>query len=372
MGNEKHQRNKSEFFIAVVPGDVNIIKDEMPSVLEAIDNFDWSDGEKPKPFRNILISPILYKNEEKLNFIKSLKDRGITESFIFDSGGYQVLKGNNKKIQTLEDLLLHDIDLYNKLDWSGGYMMADHPPNGDDSLDEYKSKVDKTIEATYKLFQGLEPHIQERAIPIFHLRRDIDIGYQIKAYKEILSKSHRASFSGSSLTGSSASRAIRKDNLRLLQTLVNELPDCDIHYLGTGNPLTGFMMNYLGVSTYDSAAPIIAAGHYKAGFPYKGYTSCSDKYEGKNNIDQALLEKFKVETNHSCPFCVDATKMRSYDKDNEGRRGRYYRMYHNLAVMDALASHYRNRDISELRKFNENQYKLITEVCGDGKQLSLF
>ena len=374
---DKFPRNESSYFQAIGAPSVDGLRKRIEFADSLADPYDWGDRPKPKMFRNLLMTAVCVGgNKDIFKYLKDLKDEGVVDNVMLDSGGFQVLTGSLEKkgISNLDDLQRVNEELYNEYDWADIYIMPDHPPNLSDVYhDGFKKKVDSTIEASLKFFEVLKPEVQAKVAPVFHLRKDQDINYLYNAYKPMLDKCKFASYSASSLTMPGSPRQLRDNSLVMLDELQKKLSqeDIGIHCLGIASPAASFILQYLGIRTYDSSTPIVGAGLGKIYFPYVGGVSCSAVREGEpTNINEEQLQELKRISNHRCPFCDDFDAMYK-ESGGEGIPGYLYRIIHNFCVLDELNWLYRDLDLDVFAKLAPNQHKDLIRVRND-QQFSLF
>lgn len=377
LENDGFKRNKISAFQAFGTPTANTLRSHIEFGLESVNNYEWPDRPVPRPHRNLLLTPVAFgKNKTVFPYIKEMKDAGIIDNVMFDSGGFQVLTGalKEKGISTLDDLQKHNEQLYNEYDWADIYIMPDHPPNRADSYHNgYKTKINNTIEAALKFFECLKPEVQDKVAPVFHLQKDEDIDYMYNAYRPMLDKSKFASYSASALTNPGTPRQLRGDTLIMLNELQKKLTpeNIGIHCLGIASPPAVFMLNYMGIRTFDASTPIIGAGLGKAFFPYMGGMSCSIRRDDEDdNMTQEKLDRLKKLTNHRCPFCHELEPMKRATKV-EGVPGYLFRRFHNFCVLDDLNWHYSDLDTTLLEKLAPVQFKDF-QVVLKNKQHDLF
>ena len=377
LEDDGHKRNKGSFFQAIGHPSPNSFLQWVDFAHEYIENYDWGDRPKPKPFRNLLLTPVYFgKRTELFGVLKDLKDRGVVDNIMFDSGGFQVLTGalKSKGVENLDDLQKLNEKLYNEYDWADIYIMPDHPPNKlDVHHKEYKEKIDNTIEASLKFFDVLKPEVQGKVAPVFHPQKDTDIDYIYQAYKPILDKSGFASYSASALTLPGSPRQLRGDVLIMLNELRKylEQKNIDLHCLGISSPPAVFMLHHMKIKTFDASTPIIGAGLGKIFFPYHGGVSCSLFRENEpDNLTAETLIEFREKTGHRCPFCEDISKLKRESKTDD-IPGYLYRRMHNFCVQDELNWLYNDFNFDMLEKFAPSQYKDLTNLIG-AKQITLF
>ena len=311
------------------------------------ENYDWK-GPVPNPYRNILITPVsLPRSRKFLNYLRSLKERGIVEHVMFDSGGFQVMTGSLKNVSSLKDLLEVDRQIYTEENWADIYILPDHPPVGEDSFEDAENKIVNTVEACLEFADRLPADVKARSVPVFHAKYLEQIDYFYEAYKPLIDISKMATYSAAGKTYKDKPRQLNTEILRILQELVRKLGDAKVHCLGIASPPAVFCLAYLGVRTYDSSTATKVAATGKVLFPYTTAKSCSIR-RPEESLTEEQLESLRESTGHSCPFCDDIEFLK---QSTDARR------LHNLIVLDELNWHYRDLDIDLLAKHSSSNYR---------------
>ena len=376
--NDNFERNKTSFFSAVTGISGGNIERDLSFYEEHSKGYKWINRPVPKPYRNLLLTPIAISKKSKFfNYIKHKKEQEEVNNVIFDSGGFQLLTGSleSKGITSLDHLEQRNLELYHKHDWASLYMMPDYPPNKQDSYHlDFNTKVNQTIEHTLSFYDKLSIDLKEKSVPVFHLRTIEDIEKQYNCYKSILDKSGYASFSASALTEPKGHRKLKGSVLVVLSELQRFLSDKNInlHCLGIGSPSAMFMLNYLGVRSVDSSTPFVVSGLGQVVFPYVNNRPCSTLRNNYDNMNEEQLEYLKRKTGHSCPFCTNLLSIKQhYEKtDPSTRLGHLWRRMHNLVVMDELNWLYRDLNLELFENLSPNSYNELLKVCDD-KQVNL-
>lgn len=379
------ERNPSHGFIAIGSPSRGSVGFALELFNRLRDAYDWSDRPIPKPFRNVLVTPVaLSKNRSAVHYLKELREEGIIDHVMFDSGGFQVLTGayRDRGINNLEDLQKLNEKIYNEEDWADVYIMPDHPASKDDTQDSldpnyniFGDKAKKTVDAALSFFECLSPTVQGKVAPVFHLQRDADIDFFYNGYKPILEKSKFASYSASSLTPAGSARQLTLEVLQMIDLLLKKLkPEgIGLHCLGLAAPSAVFCMNYLGVTAFDASTPIIGAGLGKVFFPYYGALSCSELRDKEDhNLTQETLEFYRKVTGHKCPFCEDINQLSKRTEDLEEGEvpGYWYRRLHNLTVLDEYNWHYHDFNFDLLEQGAPIMHQNLMKVLNFTDQLS--
>lgn len=362
-----HKENLNLHFFYVSEGSATTIRRRMDLFDQKCSNYDWGTP-TPKPFRNVLITPIKIGPKSKfLPEARKLKQEGIIDRVIFDSGGFQLMTGSlaNKGINTLDDLIRKDRQLYQEHnDWVDMFMSLDDPPTLSDTQEVMKKKIQETIDISLRFFNEMPPEVQAKMIPIYHCRYLEQVEQFNKAYDPIIQKSGFVSYSAASCTNKGAIRSIKQNIMLILQQLVKDQKE--VHCLGIASPLAVFIMAYLGIRTYDGSSVSQAAGNGETYWPYRRSVPFSDRPHRVGRVPSVKgLEKLKELTGHHCPFCENWKELVD---DPETR------FMHNIIVQDQLSYIYKDLDLDKFASFqNSDKYtRLIRKILLDKEQLSFF
>ena len=375
--NDGFKRNKTMFFSAVGTPSENTLTREFNMIEEWFEGYDWGDRPIPKPYRNILLTPVCFSPKtDFFNYLKRAKSRGVFDNLMVDSGGFQVLTGSLEKkgINDLDSLEKINLEFYHENDFADLYMMPDHPPSKNDQYDTvFKDKISRTVDYSLRFFDNLEPHLKQKAVPILHLRYDVDIEKQLEMYKPITDCSRYVAYSASAMTPAGYARHLKHDVLTMVKTLQERLDQdgIQLHCLGLGSTIAAFKLNYLGVRSFDASTAIMIAGLGQVLFPYYPSLPCSVVREDNiKNLNEQNIEVIRKTSNHKCPFCEDVVAMKQ--PAIEGQiSGQTFRRLHNLCVMDDLNWEYNDLNTEKLKEISNSQYKALMNVVDDN-QYSLF
>ena len=362
-----HPDKLNMHFFYVSEGSATVVRRRVDLFYEKCSNYDWGTP-PPKPFRNMLITPIKIGPKSKfLPEARKLKEEGIVDKVIFDSGGFQLMTGvlEKKGITTLEDLIKRDKELYQEHnDWVDIFMSLDDPPTLNDTHEVMNKKIQETIEISLRFFNEMPPEVQAKIAPIYHCRYLDQLPVFHEGYAPIIDKSGFVSYSAASCTHKGCSRTIKENVMLILQQLVKD--QSEVHCLGIVSPLAVFMMAYLGIRTYDGSSVSQSAGTGDTYWPYLRSVPFSDRDTKIQRVpSKAELEELKKLTGHHCPFCEDWDKLVD---DYE------YRFMHNMIVQDQLPYIYKDLDFDKLASLQKGDkyIRLIRKIRSDQEQLSLF
>ena len=309
--------------------------------------YDWLTPEAPKPFRNVLMTTIDYSTKTRakaLNELHHYRSNLLVENVTFDSGGFQMLRRPEFTIKRLIDENLH---IYKEYDWADTYIMPDHPPSPGDSDRVAQAKWLQTVGATRFLFEKLPSKVQERSMPVFHVRNPEDIIHQWAHYKDIIEISKKACYA---IPG--ARKRLDIKNARLIKRLSDVLPEgTKLHSLGIASPPAIYCMYRLGVHSYDAISPRLGGANGSLQFPYSSVDFTSKRLDKSISIDQ--LEQIKKESGHRCPFCDRPQHL--LDKFR-------YRVLHNLIIYDEFNWHFRDMTMNKLRLYWPKYYNMLSTV----------
>ena len=241
----------------------------------------------PTPLRNVLVVPItLAAPAKKLYHLKQMKQRGIVEQVMFDSGGYQAMSG---KIP-FNDLIYKNKEFYNGFCDTATILVApDFPPTGNDLPEVYEEKIKLTLEGTWKLYDQLSDEAKDKYCPVFHPRELSQIDRFWDCYLPMIERSKFCSFSQASLT--KGIRKLTPHSVSMIQNIVGRLDKigASLHVLGISSPAAVKLFGELGVKTFDSSSHIQGAKLGNILFPNGKTYVCSTRKPsiGKKGIKRS-------------------------------------------------------------------------------------
>ena len=318
------------------------------------DDYPWA-YEKPKLFERMLITPVCYTIKQldlMLNEQLVRKEKGELKTLIFDSGGFQIM---TRPGYNLKRLVSENLYLYTKYkDIEPLLVMPDYPSPPEDSLEVMEIKLQETIDATLLLFSKLDSDSKTRSLPVFHARSVEHIERQCEIYGEILSASNKACYA---IGGTNKKLDIR--HIRNIRRLKEIYPDLYLHLLGVASPGATWIMDRIGINSYDAITPhrIATLGMIQTYTQRIYYSDNVDRHDNLGEIKQKLLK-------HKCPFCDDLSKLRSNTN---------YRRFHNYIVYDELKHFYSQMNSSIYRQFCTGLYSEYSKsLTKELKQMALF
>jgi GNAT superfamily N-acetyltransferase len=293
------------------------------------------------PFQRLIFTP-LFASESTTELFRELRSEvpsmertkipySLPKPIVMcDSGGYQVQMGK----MTYEELCYRLRGLYASLTWGDYYVLPDHVPTSSDSDAEASKKASDTL-AVGENFLAWFPERRDKFVGVVHGRTESEMRRGARHWADLGVR--YIAFGSFGTAGPSGSvNLVNAKSISLLSALSEEAQKFNqkIHIFGIGNPgyLKRFSKGQVQIDSFDSA------GWWKmAVFGYvlqneKFYNICGRGRSTKPLVD--VEHDFKV-GNHSCPFCSEATDLRT---------NRWKRILHNLAsytemVTEASAIH---------------------------------
>jgi GNAT superfamily N-acetyltransferase len=280
------------------------------------------------PFQRLIFTP-LFAPEGTTELFRELRSEAPalertkipyalpTPTVMCDSGGYQVQMGK----MTYEELCYRLRGLYASLTWGDYYVLPDHVPTSSDSDAEAAAKASDTL-AVGENFLAWFPERREKFVGVVHGRTESEMRRGARHWADLGVR--YIAFGSFGTSGPSGSvNLVNGKSIALLSALSEEAHNYSqkIHIFGIGNPgyLKRFSKGELQIDSFDSA------GWWKmAGFGYvlqneKFYNICG---RGRATKSLSELERDFTVGDHSCPFCSQATDLRT---------NRWKRVLHNLA-----------------------------------------
>lgn len=272
-------------------------------------------GYSANPFRNSLITP-LFARKSTLDLVRNLKEQGIIENLIFDSGGYQVQKGT----MSYQELSARLYKLYTENTWADYFILPDSPPSNGDTCKAMYDKVLTTVQGTLSFLADLPSYLQDKSIPVIQGVTEDQVFFCFDKYRE--NGFNKMGF-GSFLTKGAQSEVnvLSMSSVQLLSKLIKRDTANHIHAFGIGSPPVAYSISKLQVGSFDSSGWIKSAGYGNAFLPFIRAYNVSYKNLSQKAIAEQKFRELKSMTGHSCPFCDDFQELSNT---------RAYRMVHNL------------------------------------------
>ena len=321
--------------------------------IETDDTYPWMTGERPKLVQRRLVTPIdqgtgLRNTLEKERFMKGNKG---DKFLMFDSGGFQMLRNPRLKMETLIEENLKIVDEY---DWADCYVLPDHPTPQHVSVEIMEPNLHESIEGGLRYFELAPDYVKDRAMPVFHVRKDEHIDLQLDAYKDILERSQKVCYAIAGTT-----KRMTPQHIRWMRRLKEAHPNIYFHLLGVGAQPAIYVMNKIGVNAFDVISPHWTGGNgrvadFKTVLDYSVHlpTSVSDEE----------IIAIRQKTGHRCPFCDDLKRLKSDDR---------FRRLHNLIVYEELNYFYAQISEEGYKHMVPKWYELMQEGFSDEPALPI-
>ena len=312
----------------------------LPAILEKWDSIPGSEEYNYKPFKNILITPLIdTRDYGSVNIARQLKEQGYIENVIFDSGGFQLWNKNRFKY-TIDDLIEFDANFYKKEPWASIYFLPDHPMNIVQTRKNIEEHIETNFRSATKTLALLPPEIQERCCPIIHGSTIDQFEEQLDRYQQIMDLQY-VGFSGRAL----GTESCTVSSFLILEALMKY--NVKLHFLGWGSPAGVALIKDFGINSYDTASWTISAAYGRIIFPYVGEYQITPNSNAKKKAirTQKELDEIKERFNHDCIFCKDLKLL---------LEDHFYRRFHNLMIYAELDEIYGTDPdpIKTLRNYN--------------------
>jgi len=281
----------------------------------------WAEGgDKRNPFANVLITP-LFIHPKSLAMIRDMRSAGQIEQVYFDSGGYFVQMGRIDYYEMYWQLL----QFYRANEWGDWYVLPDYVPSSSDDPDTVWFKVRETAQLSWQFYHEMPISLRERAIPVVHGHSLEQVEHCLEVYTELdVRRIGFGSFgTGGKGNGVNTLTPQALSSLSLLSDLLTHR-GIQIHAFGVGTPPVIYLLDRVGVYSFDSVGWMKTAGFGKIYMPLvRAYNITYDDPTARG-LTEERFNILKAATGHSCYFC------RSFDRLV---RERDLRMMHNLTVI---------------------------------------
>ncbi len=313
------------------------------------------------PLARVLISPV-FARPSAIEAVRAVRAE-LKSVVYFDSGGYYVQQGRIR----YEELSSRLLELYEVHQWADHYVLPDFVPRSADSDRTVTSKVKATVREAKLFVRRLPRKLRGKVIPVIHGRSRGDIDRCLEAYMDLGvstmgfgSLATGGSGGGSNLMTNGASRLIRYVSETLRGTSIQ------LHLFGVGAPGVVGLLSGLGVTSFDSATWMKAAGFGQVFFPFS--RSFSFRYRKgqpfRKGLTRTRLQAVKRLTTHVCAFCVDFERLRG---DRLGR------MIHNLlSIVDgaemagSMSEASIQRMYARVSPYYQKRHRALTEERENG------
>ena len=269
----------------------------------------WNQsGDERNPLSSVLVTP-LFTPPSTLKYVREMKEVGEINEVYFDSGGYYVQTG---KI-TYEEMYWKLLNFYRENQWADHYVLPDHVPLSSDSTDDVWHKVYKTADMSSLFFQEMPSILQERALPVVQGHTIAQVEYCIQRYLDLGVKN--IGFGSFDTSGkSSSSNTVSATALNFLVHLVKLLFQYgkNLHAFGVGTPPVIYLLDKIGVYSFDSIGWMKTAGYGKIYMPFTRAYNITYRDPQARGLTEAEFYKLKELTGHDCIFCRSFDKLASH------------------------------------------------------------
>lgn len=287
-----------------------------------------TSGDPRNPFSRVLVTP-LFASPSTLKLIREeLKEKRGSEVF-FDSGGYYVQQGKMEFAELYRALRDYYCDPDNQ--WADHYVLPDHVPTSDDTIEAIEAKVFDTVTVAKLFHAEMPPFVQDRVMPVIQGRNYEQLNRCLSAYYDLGATYVGFGSFGTNGTNNSINIADQQ-SAASLEHITRELRERDIrlHTFGVSTPPLIFALKKLGVYSFDSLGWQRSAGYGKVYMPFTRAYNVSHRSTHNSILTEEEFRQLKSLTGHQCPFCEDFHLLQTQ---------RLYRSLHNLvAVMDTVTA----------------------------------
>jgi len=311
----------------------------------------WAEGgDKRNPFASVLITP-LFTHSRSLTMIRDMKESGLIEQVFFDSGGYFVQTGRIDYYEMYWQLL----QFYRANEWGDWYILPDYVPSSSDDQDTVWFKVRETAQLSCQFYDEMPSPLRERAVPVVHGHLQEQVEFCLEMYTRL--DIQRIGF-GSFGTGGKGNsvNTLTPQAFSLLSMLGDLLMQQGIHVhaFGVGTPPVIYLLNKVGVHSFDSVGWMKTAGFGKVYMPLVRAYNITYNDPIARGLTEEQFDAIKDMTNHSCYFC------RSFERLVMERD---LRMMHNLTVvLDTLEALDTGKAFPLLQAFSPQYARLAREL----------
>ena len=281
----------------------------------------WKGGmDSRTPFRNILVTA-LFTPPSTLQMLREMKEQGQIENIYFDSGGFYVQMGR----LTYEQMYYQLLQFYRDNDWADYYTLPDSVPlSSDDEVTSWQ-KVRETADGTRRFFGEMPSALRDKTLTVIQGRTEEQIDYCLETYLPLGIK--KLGFGSFATNGKqSSTNVMSSESLRILKyvTDISFSRGVSVHAFGVGTPPVIYLLDSVGVSSFDSIGWMKTAGFGKVYLPFIRAYNITYRDRSARGMPQKTFEKLKELTGHKCPFCDDFEQLATR---------RDYRVLHNLAAI---------------------------------------
>lgn len=281
----------------------------------------WKESnDQRNPLHRVLITP-LFTPPTTLRLIRELKETGTVSEIWFDSGGYYVQMGRI----TYDDMYFRLLDFYRANTWADWYVLPDFVPKSSDSPDDVWHKVRRTADSGSLFWKEMPDLLKSKALPVIQGQTVDQVEYCLTKYSKIDAK--RLGFGSFGTNGKDSSvNSVTPTALKLLVHLIKVLEQsgAHLHAFGVGTPPVIYLLNKIGIASFDSVGWMKTAGYGKIYMPFVRAYNITYKDLTARGLEYEEFLKLKALTGHSCHYCQSFEML---------QRDRFSRIMHNLTVV---------------------------------------
>lgn len=281
----------------------------------------WQESGDPRnPLKRILITP-LFTSPNTLQLIRGWKEDGLIEEVYFDSGGYFVQMGRI----SYEEMYWQLLQFYKANQWADWYVLPDYVPLSSDTREDVWYKVKVTAKRGDLFFKEMPANLRERAIPVLQGHTEEQIEYCLERHLNL--DVQRMGFGSFGTNGKDSSvNTLTINALNFLSDLTPILGKRQIklHAFGVGTPPVIYLLDRVGVHSFDSVGWMKTAGYGKIFMPFVRAYNVTYRDPAARGLKEQDFYALKRLTGHSCYFCHSFAKL---------TESRDYRVMHNLTVV---------------------------------------
>lgn len=281
----------------------------------------WNEsGDTRNPLSRVLVTP-LFARPSTLRLIRELKETGAISEVWFDSGGYFVQMGRI----TYDEMYFRLLDFYRANTWADWYVLPDYVPTSSDLPDDVWHKVHRTANGGSLFWDEMPDLLKPKALLVIQGHTVDQVEYCLSRYLNIGAK--RLGFGSFGTNGKASSvNSVTSAALDLLVHLskISEQASVHLHAFGVGTPPVIYLLNKIGVSSFDSVGWMKTAGYGKIYMPFVRAYNITYKDLTARGLRYEKFMELKASTGHNCHYC------QSFDIL---QRDRFARIMHNLTVV---------------------------------------
>ncbi|MBN1877087.1 MAG: hypothetical protein JXA33_22885 [Anaerolineae bacterium] len=250
-----------------------------------------------------------------------MKETGAISEVWFDSGGYFVQMGRI----AYDEMYYRLLDFYRVNTWADWYVLPDYVPTSSDSSNDVWHKVRRTADGGRLFFLEMPDSLKSKALLVMQGHTIEQIEYCLTQYLAIGAK--RLGFGSFGTNGKASSvNSVTPAALDLLVHLSKILKQSEIHLhaFGVGTPPVIYLLNMVGVNSFDSVGWMKTAGYGKIYMPFVRAYNITYRDLTARGLKRDEFLELKKSTGHSCHYCQSFEVL---------QQDRFARIMHNLTVV---------------------------------------